>query len=298
MSYENAPLQAIKVLAARSAWLFVDGQQLAAAGLSRSTIQLWINSGRLHRLHPRAFSVIPPSMLDPGGPMARRCQGLRAERLPEPRPGRPAAMAPRPARAPCPARLAQRPLPTALPPGIVIHRPVRSRPATARPSFGSPRPRPRARSGTWLRASPPCPCAERSRRRRRNGKLSTRPPAAACSTHSPTHKGAGAHPLPCWPRAIVARGWSAAWLEDLLIGRSAASTRPPASCGQRPPARLRGGLPLATSARLVVEADGSDHLLPDSAGQRQRARHPTSARRLSRPPLLLRGDGTRAARRR
>jgi len=45
----------------------VDLGDLAGEGIPQSTITLWARSGRLHRLHPGVFCVVPPTMLSQEG---------------------------------------------------------------------------------------------------------------------------------------------------------------------------------------------------------------------------------------
>ena len=63
MSHEETPAFARIVAVGSRKHGIVDLRDLEQAGVSRSTILLWVRSGRLHRIHRGVYSIVPPAML-------------------------------------------------------------------------------------------------------------------------------------------------------------------------------------------------------------------------------------------
>lgn len=63
MAYGSSPVaMAVARVASRQHGI-VDKHDLAGIGLPRSTAAGWVRAGRLHRLHPGVYSVVPPALL-------------------------------------------------------------------------------------------------------------------------------------------------------------------------------------------------------------------------------------------
>lgn len=257
MLHSFTPLRS-KVLATASRQHgIVDTGDLAAAGVSRSTVRLWVRDERLFRLNHGAYSVIPPLMLTQEGrwlaavkacgPNAFLSYGSgaqlqwlldRRERL-----ALHVSLADRSRR-----RLD----------GIVIHRPRSLPPSDTTTYLKIPTTTPTRTIwdlASYLSALQLRRAFEKAERR---GKLS-RPRLGALLTESPTHKGAGL------VRSLLASRRlpyveTRSLLEDLLLRICSEHSLPEPLVN----APLLGYEPdfLWPEARFVVEADGGDHLSP------------------------------------
>lgn len=67
MLTRETPLAAKLSILGSSQHGILEMSDLTSAGLPGSTIRHWVRSGRLHRLYPRVFSIVPPTMLTPEG---------------------------------------------------------------------------------------------------------------------------------------------------------------------------------------------------------------------------------------
>ena len=262
MANSDAPLQVRVARIASRRYGIVDATDLAAVGVAGSTLDRWLRAGRIHRLHRGVFSVIPPPMLTQegrwlaavkaGGPNAFLSHGPagqlqwlldRRERL-----ALHVSLADR----------SRRKLP-----GIVIHRPRSLPPADTTTFLKVPATTPTRIIWDLAAVLPSLPLRRAFEKAERNGKL-RRPRLRELLENSPTHKGAGAI-RELLARRVVPLAEVRSWLEGLLHEICTEHSIPfPAV-----------NVPLLgyevdflwESARVVVEADGGDHL---SASQRDR----------------------------
>lgn len=233
----------------------VDLRELDQARVPRSTVKLWVRSGHLHRLHRGVFSIVPPSMLTiegrwlaavkAAGPGAVLSHGPAGQHL---------GIVPRSERFALHVSLGDRARRS--PQGVVVHRPrnLADRDTTSRLLIPTTSPT----RTVWDLAGHVSPLqVGRAFERAEARDLLSRPRLTELLGASPSRRGAGTirrlladRPL---PRAEVR-----SWLEELLreICVDAALPLPAVN------------VPLLgyevdflwQAERLVVEADGGDHL--------------------------------------
>ena len=255
MSFESNPVTVRMADFARRRHGIVSLDELRAAGVPRTTVTAWVDSGRLHRLYPGVYSIVPPSMLNREGNWFAAVKACGAEAFLSHAPSlqlqgvldRRERLA---------HHVSVRHRRSTNPNGIVVHRPTNLPPLDtltldAIPTTSVTR-------AIWDSATslPPRPIRKAFEKASRLNRLD-RPRLVALADAHPNHKGSGHLRLLLADRPQPAAEVRS-WLEE-LIWDLCSEHRLPLPAVNVPLLDYEVDF-LWREERLVVEADGGDHL--------------------------------------